>query len=174
MGCRLREQQLWHSCCQHLPCPAICRGDTHSPPKTGISGFQLGMSKSQTAEHRRVLNCSLRNTKGTKHRSLMFPWKKEGFSVCRVLPAVFHNQGLKPASPFLPFEQMALHYRKSCQFKGGILHRGGCHLLMSSDYSVVRSVNLSEQKRRVPAGDWISSLGCRHLAWGGALCGSLG
>lgn len=51
-------------------CPAICRGDTHSPPKTGISGFQLGMSKSQTAEHRRVLNFSLRNTKGTKHWSL--------------------------------------------------------------------------------------------------------
>lgn len=78
------------------------------------------------------------------------------------MSVVFHNQGLQnvprrlilePASPFLSFEQMALHYRKSCQFRGGILHRGDCHFFKSSDCSVVRSENLREQKARVPAGD---------------------
>lgn len=30
----------------------------------------------------------------------------------------------KPASPFLSFEQMALHYRKSCLFMGHFAQRG--------------------------------------------------
>lgn len=112
----------------------------------------------------------------------MFPWRKRDSvsAVSCLLSSITRDYRTCPGGQFPNQHHPSYHLNKWLCITGkaacswGISHRGDCHLLLHSDCSVVRSVNLWEQKAKVPAGDWINSPGCRYLACGGALCGSSG